>query len=228
LLDLLESETGARYDDLWRTWVARPTDLPLLDQRTRARARYDAVVAQAGDWPLPRPVRDAMRNWRFDEATALLDQAAAVLDARARVDAATARAGLIAPAALQLAFEDADGFEDASAEAAAELETIQRYEDAVALRPTGTDVVRDLGLWGEAPEADLVAARQALAKGDLEQSVAASSEAAASWSHASAVGQGRALSIGLLIVAGLLAIGLFVGTIRRRRRTTAMAHPISR
>ena len=45
LLDLLEARTGASYDDLWRTWVARDTDLPLLDARAAARSRYDAVVA---------------------------------------------------------------------------------------------------------------------------------------------------------------------------------------
>ena len=33
LLDLLEEHTGTSFDDLWRTWVARPTDLPLLDDR---------------------------------------------------------------------------------------------------------------------------------------------------------------------------------------------------
>ncbi len=44
LLDLLETESGNRFDDLWRTWVARDEDLPLLDARTAARARYDQVV----------------------------------------------------------------------------------------------------------------------------------------------------------------------------------------
>ena len=37
LLDLLEARTSADYDDLWRTWVARDTDLPLLDARAAAR-----------------------------------------------------------------------------------------------------------------------------------------------------------------------------------------------
>ena len=63
------------FDDLWRTWVARDTDLPLLDDRTAARADYDAVVAPAGDWQLPRAVRDAMRAWQFDQATGLLGAA---------------------------------------------------------------------------------------------------------------------------------------------------------
>ena len=35
LLDLLEARTDTTYDDLWRTWVARPEDVPLLDARAR-------------------------------------------------------------------------------------------------------------------------------------------------------------------------------------------------
>ena len=65
LLDLLEDDTRASYADLWRTWVARDVDLPLLDARAAARTRYDAVVKAAGDWQLPKAVRDAMRAWRF-------------------------------------------------------------------------------------------------------------------------------------------------------------------
>ena len=44
LLDLFDEGGAASYDDLWRTWVARDEDLALLDARTAARARYDAVV----------------------------------------------------------------------------------------------------------------------------------------------------------------------------------------
>ncbi len=65
LLDLLEARTDSRYDDLWRTWVARPSDLPLLVDRASARARYALVTEKAGDWRLPRPIRDALRAWRF-------------------------------------------------------------------------------------------------------------------------------------------------------------------
>ncbi len=84
LLDLLEAHAATSFDDLWRTWVARDTDLALLDARAAARARYDEVVAAAGDWQLPRAVRDAMRAWQFDQATELLDQARTILDQRDR------------------------------------------------------------------------------------------------------------------------------------------------
>ena len=50
LLDLLDEHTTTSLDDLWRTWVARPEDLALLDARQAARARYAATVANAGEW----------------------------------------------------------------------------------------------------------------------------------------------------------------------------------
>lgn len=218
LLDLLEARTDATYSDLWRTWVARPNDLHLLDARAASRQRLEEVTAQAGDWRLPRPIRDALRAWRFADADALLADATAVLEARTQVDSAAAESGLIAPAGLRLAFEDDDGFADAKAEAAAELATIERYAAALALRPAESNPFIELGLYGETPEADLVAARDALARGDLEDSVAASTDAADTWAGAEALGQGRAFSIALLLLAGLLVVVMVVTTVRRRRR----------
>jgi hypothetical protein len=224
LLDLLEARTGASYDDLWREYVARPTDLPLLDARIAARQRYDEVLGEAGAWHLPKATRDALRAWRFDDATTLLDGAAASLDDRTAVEAAVAEAGLIAPAALRLAFEDDDGFDDAREEAAAELETIRRYSDAVSARPATDDPFIEIGLWGEEPEADLVAARNALARGDLEGSARSSLAAMTTWADAQATGQGRVISIALLLAAAVLAIVLVIAALHRRRRSRSQAH----
>ena len=94
LLDLLDAETGKPFDDLWRTWVARDEDLPLLDARAAARQAYDRVVGDAGDWSLPRPIRDAMRAWRFDDATRLLGEASAVLSRRTTIESAADALGL--------------------------------------------------------------------------------------------------------------------------------------
>ncbi len=218
LLDLLEARTDATYDDLWRTWVARPADLALLDARTAARERYAGILAAVRDWRLPKPVRDALRAWRFDDATRLIDEGEDVLALRQRVERAADAADLIAPSALRLAFEDDDGFEDATIEATAELRTMDRYVAATTLRPPQITPLLTLGLWSETPETDLIGARDAFARGDLEGSVAASDEAAASWANAESVGGGRAFSIGALILASLLFVGMLVATIRRRRR----------
>ncbi len=229
LLDLLESRTGKSFDDLWRTWVARPEDLPLLDARGAARTRYDDVVARAADWRLPAPIRDAMRAWQFEDASALLDLAADVLEQRTAVEAAATAAGLEPPEALRTAFEGDDGFDDAIAEADAELRAIVRYQDAVATRPVTGDVFVTLGLLDETPDADLVAAREAFARGDLSASASAADEAAAAWSAAAGLGRGRLISLLLLAVSllvGFAFILLWVRGHRRRRLHRMHAHPI--
>ena len=220
LLDLLEEHTDERYDDLWRTWVARPTDLPLLEDRAAARERLEAVQGETDGWRLPRAVRDAMRAWRFEDATTLLDGAQAGLEARAEVASAAEAADLIVPDTLRTAFEDEDGFDDVLAEAAAQLETIDRYEAAAALRPpaAGATPFVTLGLVGTTPEVDLEAARTAYAQGDLQGSADAAARAQATWHGAEEIGQRRALSLVLLAIATILALALLVGWIRRRRR----------
>jgi len=218
LLDLLEARTDATYDDLWREWVARETDLSLLDARTQTRQRYDEMVTAAGDWHLPRPIRDALRSWRFSDATALLSDAEAALAGRETVTKAAARAGLIAPVTLRLALEDKDGFDDATAETNAELDVIDRYVTANALRPTEMTPLLTLGLWGLTPEEELAEARDDFAKGDLAGSAAASGYVAATWATAESVGQNRAISIGLFVLALVFALAAVITTARRRRR----------
>lgn len=218
LLDLLEARTGKTFDDLWRTWVARPEDLPLLDARLAARTRYDAVLAQAADWRLPTPIRDALRAWQFEDATAMLDLASDVLERRTAVEAAASAAGLDPPEALRIDFEGNDGFDDAIAESDAELQTIERYNDAVATRPTVQDVFVTLGLWDETPEAEMTASREAFTRGDLSAAAAAAGEAAATWSGAEALGRGRVISLLVLALSVLLAVLLIALWIRGRRR----------
>ncbi len=228
LLDLLEARTDKTYDDLWRAWVARPEDIPLLDARLAARARYDRFVTKVRDWHAPLSIRDAMRAWRFDEAKTLMDGAESVLELRGRVVTAAADAGLIAPAALRQSFEDDDGFDDAIAEAGAELQVIEQYVAATARRPVESTPLMTLGLMGETPEADLVAARDAFIRGDLAASAQASDEAAATWSNAEPVGQARAFSIATIVVAVLFILALLMVTLqrRRRRRVRMQARPL--
>jgi hypothetical protein len=217
LLDLLEEHTDATYDDLWREWVIRPDDGALLSTRTSARERYEDVVEQAGAWSLPRPIRDAMRAWRFQIATDLLDEAAAVLDQREAVAEAAADAGLTPPTTLETAFEGDDGFEDARLEAAAQLEAIDRYVAATESRPVDPGPIVQLGLWEADPESDLVAAAGAYAAGNLPASAAAADSARQTWETAAEVGQGRAILIGAIVIAVLLGLLLAAFLLLRRR-----------
>ena len=218
LLDLFDEHATKPLDDLWRTWVARPEDLALLDARQAARSHYEAVLASAGDWQLPRQVRDAMRAWRFDDAERLLTEAQTILAQRTTIATDAAAAGLATPDTLQAAFERPDGFATASAEIDAEREAIARYTTAVATRPTTTDLVSDIGLWGTTPDADLAAARTQFASGDLAGAATAAGHAASAWSNAADVGRGRLVSIGLLLLAVLLAILVAAVWFRGRRR----------
>ena len=225
LLDLLDEHGSGSFDDLWRTWVARPSDLPLLDARQAARARYDTVLAAAGNWSLPRPIRDAMRAWRFDTATALLADATRILDQRTAIEAAATASGLTPPDSLRVAFELPDGFASATDEAAVELEAIHRYDAAAATRPAAPDLLQALGLWGATPDAELTQARTLFAAGDLGGSATAATAAAAAWSGADGLGRGRLVSIVALTLAGILAIVLFAAWLRGRRRRRRMLAP---
>ena len=217
LLDLLEEHSGKSFDDLWRAWVARPEDLPLLDARDEARKQYDTFVTTVDGWHVPLSIRDAMRAWRFDQGTTLMEGAGSVLALRKRVEDAASDAGLTAPATLRAAFEDDDGFDDALAEGGAELQAIEHYANAVAQRPAETSPLMALGLMGLAPDTQLAAARDAFARGDLQASAQAADHAAASWLDAEPSGQRRAFSIVAIIVALLFVLTLIVVNVRRRR-----------
>ncbi len=217
LLDLLEEHSAASFDDLWRRWVVRETDIPLLDARLEARSRYLEVARAAGDWRLPTPVRAALRAWRFETASDLLTSASEILAARAEIEAAAATSGLAPPPTLQTAFELPDGFSAAAQEASAERAAIKRYDTAAATRPTQPDALQRLGLWGATPDADLARARDLFAAGDLAGSSDAAGVAEAIWAGAEEVGRGRLVSIVALTLALLVAVALFVGWLRGRR-----------
>ncbi|HEY7591414.1 MAG TPA: hypothetical protein VH723_10500 [Candidatus Limnocylindrales bacterium] len=231
LLDLLEARTGQKYDDLWRAWVVRDADVALLDARQAARERYDAVVRAAGPWQLPAAVTDALAAWQFDRAATLMDEADAILARREELRAAAGAAGLRLPARLETVFESDAGFAAATAEADAEAATIDAIAAAEAARPRSTDPLQQVGLFGADPAADLAAAREAFAVGDLAAAADGASDAYVAWSGAGDTGRGRLLaSIGAAILA-LLA--LVVGWPRARawlderrdRSTDAAAEP---
>jgi hypothetical protein len=227
LLDLLEEETGKPFDDLWRTWVVRPDEANLLDERAAARARYAEVLARAGAWELPAIVRQALRAWQFDEAGQLLDAADRALDDRDEVASAATAAGLTAPGTLQATFEGDGGFAATAAEADAELATIGALGNAAGSRPASLDLVEEVGLWGTAPDADLEKARAAFAAGHLRESVEASSSARAAWLDARDLGRKRVMSILAAAIAAIIGIGLVLASIRRwarRRARRRMAH----
>jgi hypothetical protein len=218
LLDLLEERTGKSFDDLWTAYVIRPTDAPILAQRTTARSDYAALLVRAADWHVPASVRKAMSAWQFDAAEGLMGQAGQVLDKRAAIVAAATAAGLAPPSTLQRAFESDAGFPAASAEADTELRTIGVIRDAAAARPAAGDAVVALGLVGSDPDADMAAARAAFATGDLSAAVTRADLAQAAWQGARDAGVRRGLSLGAALLLVLAMATLLVRNARARRQ----------
>jgi hypothetical protein len=208
LLDLFDDTTGASFDGLWRQWIARPEDVPLLDARAAARTAYAKAVVDAGPWSLPRSIRDAMRAWQFDVATQELNAAEGVLQQRSQLVAAAAAAGVTLPGTLEGLVEGNGGIPVAAAEASAELSTIEAIQQAAATEPNATAgspaLLASVGLLGSDPGAKLADARSAFAAGKLNQAIAEASSAAATWTTAASVGWTRIVSAGLLVLAGLL------------------------
>jgi hypothetical protein len=220
LLDLLEAETGEGFDDLWRTWVARPGDLQALNLRAAVRMAYQHSLELAGDWRLPPAVRQAMRAWRFEVAGKLLVGADAVLAQRAQLEATAATAGATLPPTLRAAFEGDRGVAAAAAEATAQQTTVDAIAAAEAARPTETGIVErlinDVGLLGTEPDGRLADALAALAAGDLEHAYASAQAAEATWSSAAGLGRSRIVSTVLLLLALIVLAGLLRGLRRGR------------
>ncbi len=216
LLDLLEEQTGTSFDDLWSTWVVRPSDAGLLADRRALRVRYAAIVARAGSWQLPRSVRDALGAWQYGQATELLDAASRALDDRDAVGAAAAAAGLTPPPTMQLDFEGPRGFAAASAEAEAELAAIAADRAAAGARLGNPDLVASIGLWNADPGAALGRAAASFAAGDLRATVEASAIARITWQSAADTGRNRILAVTASLAAILLGSWLALRWYRDR------------
>jgi hypothetical protein len=213
LLDLLETRTDATYDDLWRTWVVRPEEAVLLDQRATAREAYAAAVVDAGDWELPRAIRTALDRWQFDDAMTMIGKARAVLDARDDLANDAAAAGVTLPSTVRDMFER-QGPEAAQAEVATESAAIARIASDAHAEPADPGIVESIGLYGETPATQMDAARTAFASGDLAGAVAAADIARDTWQGSSEAGRGRLA----LAAGGLAAFGLMLLAWSRRRR----------
>ncbi|HEX5589741.1 MAG TPA: hypothetical protein VFX65_05585, partial [Candidatus Limnocylindrales bacterium] len=223
LLDLLEEnadpDVAAELERIWRRWVIRTEDAALLEARAEARDAYEAAVAAAAPWSLPRAIRDAMRSWQFEAALGLMRDADAVMRQRAAVEEAAAADDLRPPDTLRVAFEGAGGLPSAAAEAAAELAAIAHIRAAEAARIAEPGPFDRLGLIGLDPDADLAAARAAFEAGDQDRAVAAAAEAQATWEAVPGIARGRMIG-GLLLGAAVLLAAWLVAQRRRRQRVT--------
>jgi hypothetical protein len=217
LLDVLEARSGQDLTDLWREWVVRPEELPLLDARASARASYARTLALAGDWRLPRVIRDALRAWEFETAEALMADARTVIAQRDAVAGLAVRADAALPTTTQGLFESGS-LAEASAHAESQRAALLAIETAEASRSAEDDILSRIGMMGEHPEQSLRGARLLLAQDDFEGSLAASDRALRAWTVAWEEGRRRAL-LGLAVLATVLVLATAaLGHVRRARR----------
>jgi len=217
LLDLIQAQTGVDASDLWRTYVVRPEDTALLDARARVRFERDALAAEANGWALPASIDAALAAWRFDDAETAISQAQSVLRARDDLAVASAVAGLDLPANLRDTFETGDP-DAAAAEARIERVIVDQIVAAQAAGAASSSswLVR-VGLLGQDPFAQLVAARVAFKAGDLAAAQARAIGAREMWAGAADLGGLRLR--GILALLLVLVVGfLLVATRSRRRR----------
>ncbi|HEX5826442.1 MAG TPA: hypothetical protein VFY23_02900 [Candidatus Limnocylindrales bacterium] len=205
LLDILERRTGEDFDDLWREWVVRPDEVALLEARTAARASYERTLALAGDWALPRDIRDAMRSWQFEAAEQRMADARTVLAQRGANEQLAADLGIPLPAGMRTMFETG-ALAEASSQAEAERNAMLMIAGAADADRSETDPLTTIGMLGEDPEAELAAARAAVAAGDLDGARAAADDAFRAWNGAWQEGRRRAL-LAVAVLATLLVLG---------------------
>ena len=209
LLDVLEDDGTTHVASLWVSYVVRPEEASQLGIRTLARRAYARALEAAGDWSLPRTVRDAMRSWQFDVAGQQLALATSVLDKRDALAASAALAGLTLPTTLRTQFEGATDLALVKAEADAEETAVAAIRAAILARPAEVGPVEWIGLLGSRPDRLLEDASAALRAGDPGEATSDAARAQASWQTAGEAGRLRVAVIAVILVVVLL-VGLVI------------------
>jgi hypothetical protein len=218
MLDLIETEGRVDATDLWRTWVARPEDARLLDERVRLRFEHATLNEDANGWVLPPTIETALAAWQFAEAETAMTAARDILRARVELAVAAAVAGLRPSANLRTAFEAGDP-EVAVAEAAIERAIVDQIVAAESAGATASSswLVR-IGLLGQDPVGGLAAARAAFEAGDLTAAQARAIGSREAWAGAADLGGLRLRAIAALVLLLLLLILLLATRVRRQPR----------
>jgi hypothetical protein len=216
-LDHLEAVTDADLAPLFADRVLTEADVALLEPRAAAREDFEALVATAHGWGAPDPVASAMADWRFDDATAQMDDARAWLAERDALLDEMVAAGLAAPDRLHQAYRGYGGAPEAQSELEAEREVVVAYTAAAQRVNAERTLIERLGLvGGPDPEAQLTMANGRFTAGDLRGSQEAIAEAERIVDLASTAGLVRIVSL-LLVV--LIAAAVVVVLFRRRAYT---------
>jgi hypothetical protein len=218
-LDHLETVSGADLSQRFAELILTESDVEILPARAAARTGFDELVAAAGGWGAPDPVRAAMTDWRFDDAEAQFGEAITWLADRDQLLVDMEAAGLSAPDRLQQAYRSFGGGAEAQAELDAERSVVEAYAATAADLNGPRSFLQRMGLiGGPEPSEQLRLANGRFADGDLRGAAEAIGEAGRIVSSAEAGGMVRLISFALVVlVLGVMAVVLF----RRRAAYTA-------
>jgi tetratricopeptide (TPR) repeat protein len=217
LLDLLEQTTGRQYGAIWSQWIVSSAQGPLLQRRTTTRSAYFDARSAAGGWDLPPEIRRAMDGWQFDSALTLVAQAKAVLAQRDVIASSAAAAGTSAPPQLKDLFEKS-GVAAASAEATREIAVLDALAAARRAESESQGGARALGLLGADPQAELAAAQEAFASGDMGRAMSLAESARSAWEGANGTAQARIFGAFAILAGLLLLLVVFAWTRGKRRQ----------
>jgi tetratricopeptide (TPR) repeat protein len=205
LLDLLDQRTGNSFSALFDNWVVDPSQTAMLQQRTAALSNYADAVKAAGAWNLPPEIRMSLDSWQFAQAIGYTSQAQSVLSQRDRIVAAARTEQTTPPTTLQNDFERSD-ISAAATEATSELAALDALAGARRAQSDAEGAARVVGLIGSDPDADLKAAREAFAGGDLGKTVSLATDARTIWENSGGAGQVRILGSLAVLAGGLLLL----------------------
>jgi hypothetical protein len=222
-LDQLAAVGGVDLGDVFGQLALGPDAGLELAKRASAREAYARLLSAAGDWGAPDPIRAAMANWRFDDASAAIVEASAWLQKRDELIDKVRKAGLTIPDRLQARFTVDGGGAQARAELGAERAVVDAYLrlQARALAPRGPlDVI---GLFAaDDPRQLLVRAEVPFAAGDLEATMQALRAVETQLNRAPTNGAVRIASAAVLLTVIFLLVSL---TTRRRGGSHYTAAP---
>ncbi|HLE88447.1 MAG TPA: hypothetical protein VI733_00160 [Candidatus Limnocylindria bacterium] len=222
-LDQLAVVSGVDLGDAFGDLALGPAAEVELVHRAGARDGYEQLLAAAGDWGAPDPIRAAMTEWRFADAAPAIAAARAWLAERDELIARIAAGGLATPDRLRQRYVIGGGGPEATAELNAERVVVDAFNEVRSRVNAPRWPIEAIGLIGtDSPESRLGEASVAFTAGELT--------IAAETLDALLLQLNRANSDGLLRLAALaLGLGMTAlaatASIRRRRGSHYTAAP---
>ncbi len=214
LLDQIAAGGGADVSDLFRESAFGPDATIELGQRDGARELYDSLLAEAGQWGAPVPVRAAMSEWRFADAEAAMAATSAWLAQRDDLLATCEAAGLVPPDRLRERYLAVGGGPEAVAELDAERALVDAYVAVQKRAGAQRGVLDAVGLFlADDPGQLLADAAGSFAAGDLRAAAGSLDRLELELNRAPTDGAVRLAGAAVLVALLGLAVGV---TLRRR------------